>query len=152
MPCTVHAAVGRLGSLLRWDSWPPALQAAVHAIYPAIIVYQSAQRLKPTDGLEEASMSSMVKDQYGQCPASAPAPPQGVPGGSGQLGTPRLREAGPLGAQPLPRILERAASRAADLTAVDPSPGMRARRFQGLLAAACLAATWHGSKRQQVKD
>ena len=62
------------------------------------------------------------------------------------------REAGPLGAQPLPRILERAASRAADLTAVDPSPGMRARRFQGLLAAACLAATWHGSKRQQVKD
>ena len=53
--CPLHADVGRLGSLLRWASWPPALQAAVHAIYPAIIVYQSAQRLRPTDGLEEAS-------------------------------------------------------------------------------------------------
>jgi hypothetical protein len=29
---------------------------------------------------------------------------------------------------------------------------MRARRFQGLLAAACLAATWHGSKRKPMKD
>ena len=45
---------GRLGKLLRWSSWPPALQAAVHALYPAIIVYQSAQRLRPTDRLEEA--------------------------------------------------------------------------------------------------
>eukprot|EP00964_Phaeocystis_antarctica_P049545 scaffold28735_cov63-Phaeocystis_antarctica.AAC.2 len=31
--------------------------------------------------------------------------------------------AGPLGAQPLPRVLERAASKAADLTAFDPSGG-----------------------------
>ena len=45
---------GRLGKLLRWSSWPPALQAAVHALYPAIIVYQSAQRLRPTDRVEEA--------------------------------------------------------------------------------------------------
>jgi len=55
--CWVPAFVrGRLGCLLRWASWPPALQAAVHAIYPAIIVYQSAQRLRPTGGLEEASI------------------------------------------------------------------------------------------------
>ena len=46
----------RLGKLLRWSSWPPALQAAVHALYPAIIVYQSAQRLRPTDRLEEARL------------------------------------------------------------------------------------------------
>ena len=34
-----------------------------------------------------------VKGQSGQCPSSAPAPPQGAPGGSGQLGTPRERPA-----------------------------------------------------------
>ena len=33
----------------------------------------------------------MVKVQPGQCPSSAPAPPQGAPGGSGQLGTPSAR-------------------------------------------------------------
>ena len=32
---------------------------------------------------------SMVKVQSAQCPSSAPAPPQGAPGGSGRLGTPR---------------------------------------------------------------
>ena len=32
---------------------------------------------------------SMVKVQSGQCPSSAPVPPQGTPGGSGRLGTPR---------------------------------------------------------------
>ena len=37
--------------------------------------------------------SSMVKLQSGQCPSSAPVPPQGAPGGSGQLGTPRKRPA-----------------------------------------------------------
>ena len=36
---------------------------------------------------------SMVKVQSAQCPSSAPAPPQGAPGGSGQLGTPRKRPA-----------------------------------------------------------
>ena len=46
-----------------------------------------------------------------QCPRSAPAPPQGTPGSSGWLGAPR-GEAGPLGAQPLPRVLELAASTA----------------------------------------
>ena len=35
--------------------------------------------------------NSMVKVQSGQCPSSAPAPPQGAPGGSGRLGAPRER-------------------------------------------------------------
>jgi hypothetical protein len=57
-----------------------------------------------------------------QCPSSAPVPPQGAPGGSGRLETPR-REAGPLGAPPLPQVPERAASKAAGFTAVDHSGG-----------------------------
>jgi len=50
----------------------------------------------------------------GQCPSSAPAPPQGAPGGSGRRGTPRGRR-GPATGRPatLPRVLERAASKAA---------------------------------------
>ena len=51
-----------------------------------------------------------------QCPKSAPAPPQGAPGGSGWLGAPR-GETGRLGAQPLPRVLELAASNAAHFPA-----------------------------------
>ena len=52
--------------------------------------------------------------------SSAPAPPQGAPGGSGRLGSPRGRETTALGTQPLlPRLLEPAASKAADSTAVD---------------------------------
>ena len=41
--------------------------------------------------------------QPGQCPSSAPVPPQGTPGS--------------MGAQPLPRLLERAASKAAHFPA-----------------------------------
>ena len=47
-----------------------------------------------------------------QRPSSASVPPQGAPGGSGWRGAPR-RETGPLGAQPLPQVLEPAASKAA---------------------------------------
>ena len=53
-----------------------------------------------------------------QHPSSAPVPPQGKPGGSGRPETHR-RGTGPLGAQPLPQVLERAASKAADFTAFD---------------------------------
>ena len=49
----------------------------------------------------------------GQCPSSAPAPPQGARGRSGQRGTPQ-EDTGPLSAQPLPRVLGRVASKAAD--------------------------------------
>ena len=50
-----------------------------------------------------------------QCPSSAPAgmPPQGAPGSSGWLSAP-TGETGPPGAQPLPRVLELAASKTAD--------------------------------------
>ena len=61
--------------------------------------------------------------QHGQsappwrCPSSAPVPPQGAPGGSGRRPL-SGGDAGPLGAQPLPRVLEPAASKVADCTAL----------------------------------
>eukprot|EP00964_Phaeocystis_antarctica_P050803 scaffold29574_cov48-Phaeocystis_antarctica.AAC.2 len=54
----------------------------------------------------------MVKVPPWQGPSSPSVPPRGAPGGSGRPGTPK-----PLGAQPRPRVLERAASKAADSTA-----------------------------------
>jgi|TARA_B110001469_G_scaffold55046_1_gene53134 hypothetical protein len=51
-----------------------------------------------------------------QGPSSAPVPPRGALFCSGQLGSLR-GEAGPLGAQPLPRVLGLAASKAADFAA-----------------------------------
>ena len=52
-----------------------------------------------------------------QCPSSAPTPPQG-PGNSDGLGAFR-GEAGLLGVWPLSRVLERAASKAADSPGYD---------------------------------
>ena len=64
-----------------------------------------------------------------QRPSSALAPPRGAPGGSGRLGTPKGEEAAPLLPPPLlpppllppppPRLLELAASKAADSPAFD---------------------------------
>ena len=68
---------------------------------------------------------SMVKVAPWQCPRSAPAPPQGAPGSSGWLGGPSA-ETDPLGAQPLPRVFELAASTAAHSPAFDPSGTTRA--------------------------
>ena len=61
----------------------------------------------------------MVKVSPWQCPSSAPVPPQGA----WRLWTARHSdsEASSLGAQPLPRMLELAASKAADSTAFDHS-------------------------------
>ena len=63
-------------------------------------------------------LNSVVKVPPWQCPISAPAPPQGAPGSSDWPGAPR-GETGPLGAQPLPRVLELAASKAAHFTAFE---------------------------------
>ena len=62
--------------------------------------------------LHSRVMLPPLPSQYpcGSAPTPAPAPPQGPPGGSGRLDTPSAGKAGPLGAQPLPRGLERAAS------------------------------------------
>ena len=72
----------------------------------------------------------MVKVPPWQCPSSASVPPQGAPGSSGWLGAP-TGETGPLGAQPLPRVLELATSEAADFPTFDhpgkASPGTLAR-------------------------
>ena len=59
--------------------------------------------------LKWRSFRSMAKVLALAVPSSARLPPQGAPGGSGRLGTPRA-EVRPLGAQPPPRLLERAAS------------------------------------------
>jgi hypothetical protein len=60
-----------------------------------------------------------------QCRRSALAPPHGAPGSSGWLGAPR-GEAEALGPQPLPRVLERAASEATDSLAFGhPGAGRR---------------------------
>ena len=39
----------RLARLSLWESWPPALQALFHSIYPAYMVMKSANRLKSAD-------------------------------------------------------------------------------------------------------
>ena len=81
---------------------------------------------------------SMLKVQSWQRPSSAPAPPQGVPGGSGWLSTPR-GEAGPLGTQPLPRMLAPAASKAADFSAFH-HPGVTYMVMFHMLTSTCLLA------------
>ena len=45
----------------------------------------------PACGAALWACASMVNVQSGQRPSSAPVPPRGAPGGSGQLGTPRAR-------------------------------------------------------------
>ena len=64
----------------------------------------------------------MVRVPPWQCPSSAPAPPHAAPGGSGQLGYSQ-EEVALLDAQPLPRVLKPAASKAAEFTAFD-HPGV----------------------------
>lgn len=41
--------VERLARLCLWESWPPALQALYHSIYPAYMVLKSANRLSSAD-------------------------------------------------------------------------------------------------------
>ena len=92
-----------------------------------------------------AGRDSTLKVPPWQRPSSAPAPPQGAPGGSGQPTSPRVRGAGPLGAQPLSRAVEPAASKAAGFTACASGPcrldaaSMRAEtvRFLGATGLTC---------------
>eukprot|EP00964_Phaeocystis_antarctica_P052066 scaffold30445_cov54-Phaeocystis_antarctica.AAC.2 len=57
----------------------------MHFISTAVVNVRQIRFFKAT--------CSMVKVPPWQCPSSAPVPPQGVPGGSGQLGTPMQRSA-----------------------------------------------------------
>ena len=72
--------------------------------------------------------ASMVEVPFLQCPSSAPVPPQET---ACRLWAARhsQEEAGPLGAQPLPRVLERAASKAADGTAFDHAGGFMCQMY-----------------------
>eukprot|EP00964_Phaeocystis_antarctica_P137276 scaffold101785_cov72-Phaeocystis_antarctica.AAC.1 len=60
----------------------------------------------------------MVKVALWQGTSSAPAPPQGAPGGSGRRALPG-GEASPPSAQPPPRVLELAATKTAHFPAFD---------------------------------
>ena len=81
----------------------------------------SSLRSYTTRAFDKASLRGCrVKVPAWQCPKSAPAAPQGAPGSSGWLGAP-TGETGPLGAQPLPRVLEPAASKATHPPATDDS-------------------------------
>ncbi len=79
-------------------------------------------------GFVEPERYELKAARHGQrpCPSAATVPSQGVPGGSGWLDTLSQGEPGPLGAQPLPRVLKRAASKAAHFTAFDHAGGAQA--------------------------
>ena len=50
---------------------------------------EACRQLAVQEQLEHRLWDNMVKVPPWPCPNSAPVPPQGTPGGSGQLGTPR---------------------------------------------------------------
>eukprot|EP00964_Phaeocystis_antarctica_P098561 scaffold64568_cov30-Phaeocystis_antarctica.AAC.1 len=72
--------------------------------------------------------------QRSTCPSSAPAPSQGAPGGSGQLGTPRARPSHWV-PRPPPRELERSTSKSTMLPPLTTQAAHRqARPLRRLLA------------------
>ena len=73
-----------------------------------------------------------------QRPSSAPALPQGAPGGSASGPALPRREAGPLGAQPLPWLRELAASDVADVNPFDPPR----RSFRWRMPRVSALSTW----------
>ena len=71
---------------------PPTSTSFKIALHDPALV-QRLLRL-PAHGFKAVEWhGSMVKVAPRQCPSSAPVPPQGAPGGSGQLGTPGKRPA-----------------------------------------------------------
>ena len=81
-------------------------------------VLERGEKIERQQGQSGPPGSLVITALAAWCPSSAPAAPQAAPGGSGRLGTPRV-EARPLGALPLPPMLELAASKVADFTAFD---------------------------------
>ena len=104
--------------------------------------------ISPTNGsvggglpLTLTGVAAWSKCHPWHCPSSAPAPPQGAPGGSGRLWEAKHSQGGaqPVDSKPPHRGLTRAASKVADFTALDlfrhgplqghgRSAGVRARR------------------------
>ena len=84
-------------------------------------------------------------------PSSTPVPPQDAPGSSRWLGTPR-GEAGPLGAPPLPRVLELAASTTAHFPAVDHPGGLWYAQERKRLDEAARRGGGGGDIAEQKKD
>ena len=109
----------------------------------------------PTDGSRRGGTPlRLTRAMYGHAWAPQPSACQAyrLPGRAA-LQAPRLRTSADL------HTLARIAYRVAPPHHVPPSKlltssqaSVRARRFQGLLAAACLAATWRGAKRPSVQE
>ena len=85
---------------------------------------------------------------------SDPAPPHGTPGGSGQFGIPRERLAHWARLQPLPRVLELAASKAASLEAAHIPPPLTVQegimRLKKLLEAGAITESEFEAKKTEL--
>ena len=110
---------------------------------PMILRYKLVRKLPKGDVRdEELERLQGQSARWAECPSSAPAPPQGawlLPGRLAlgrQLRTVSREAAGPLGTQPLPRVLERAASAAV----VCKVPAFKSRR-------GCTTSTRHWCSR-----
>ena len=150
VPCTCHALAVSTHHAPRTRHQAP--RTTHHAPWLHTIVASAGEKtfhLFPPAWLESAlyiypHAAPCSKFPPWQCPSSAPAAPQGAPGGSVQLGTSGA-EARPLGAPPpgpppRPQLLERAAllskgrSPPYASTAFDHGPGARTR---SLTSPAC---------------
>ena len=113
----VNEGVTKVAQAKRWSAATDALDAAIAAptaeVSPEVVMYRlrtsvvEARAVGLPDSKVEAAATQLSQmeevvdvPEHAQsagppwhCPSSAPAPPQGAPGGPGQLGTPRKRPA-----------------------------------------------------------
>ena len=113
----VNEGVTKVAQAKRWSAATDALDAAIAAptaeVSPEVVMYRlrtsvvEARAVGLPDSKVEAAATQLSQmeevvdvPEHAQsagppwhCPSSAPAPPQGAPRGSGQLGTPRQRPA-----------------------------------------------------------
>ena len=113
--CLLHATVKATGRV--WPTVIPLPHTLLSSALGLLLVFRTNAaydrfwEARKQWGIVTTECRSRVKvPPAGQHPSSAPAPLQGAPGGSGQLGTPRKRPTH-WAPQPLPRLLERAASK-----------------------------------------
>ena len=116
---------------------PPAPQQERRGLHGSLAAAGLAAASPPTPPGPGAAAWS--KCSPWQCPGSAPVAPQGAPGSSERIGTSGA-EARPLGAKPLPWVLERAASSPKSPTSLPGPSGPRRQPWTAPLRTAVLAA------------